>query len=183
MPTQSNASSTSGYTLSKNNMIKNAWKEKSKSIAQNTKKSYAQAVATKLNTDNSNNNQKYHNTNKPIGISPNNHKPNFYRPQNTTYYQSNQLHSNRRLITCQILFPPSTSKNDQNKCVQKDPEYESFSSEEEQLEDMIQIQRGFATATYQHIEEEQDKILFNGDEKHLITDNEDDANIKNNVKI
>ncbi|GES75864.1 hypothetical protein GLOIN_2v1811259 [Rhizophagus clarus] len=38
-------------------------------------------------------------------------------------------------------FPPSTSKNDANKRVQKDTEYESSSSEEEKIEDMMQTQR------------------------------------------
>ncbi|GBC07622.1 hypothetical protein RclHR1_07590003 [Rhizophagus clarus] len=217
------------------------------------------AVATKLNMDNSNNNQKYCNTNKPIGNSSNNHKLNSNRPQNTTYHQlkstTPQQKTNRKVKKLEVQitkeftdlrhhidsfdetinkykkeweerlkqnmsglntpahakssFLPFTSKNDQNKRIQKDPEYESSSSEEQQLKDMIQTQRtlvqrfdniagrlqdiiegaihnllgGFVTATYQHTEEEQDKILFNSDEEHLVTDNEDDADIENNIEI
>ncbi|GBB86487.1 hypothetical protein RclHR1_12910007 [Rhizophagus clarus] len=96
----------------------------------------------------------------------------------------------------------------QTNASEKDPEYEFSSSEEEKIEDMMQTQRklisrldtvagslqgvikgaihnligGFVNSQ-QTNDNENDEILFDGDEEPFVTDNEDDADIENNVKI
>ncbi|GBB91990.1 hypothetical protein RclHR1_01950002 [Rhizophagus clarus] len=103
----------------------------------------------------------------------------------------------------------SSSKTDQsNKHVRKDPECESFSSEEEQLENMMNTQQtliqcfdavagglqgvieeaihnliGGFTNSQQINDDNDDQVLFDNDEEHLVTNNKDDADIENNVEI
>ncbi|GES87044.1 hypothetical protein GLOIN_2v1786507 [Rhizophagus clarus] len=224
----------------KSNSVKNAWKEKSKSIAQNTKKSYAQIVAGKPKTTHQpNNNSKNVNNGKTPNVNNNNlnsfnNNAKGMTKQNTTHtsHSSTKNHSTKKFLndsqvsqaqqqisefssrqTSQTTrtkspFPPSTSKNDANKRVRKDPEYESSSSEEEKIEDMMQTQRklisrldtvagslqgviegaihnligGFVNSQ-QTNDNGNDKILFDGDEEPFVTDNEDDADIENNVEI
>ncbi|GES74101.1 hypothetical protein GLOIN_2v1783570 [Rhizophagus clarus] len=268
----------------KSNSVKNAWKEKSKSIAQNTKKSYAQIVAGKPKTTHQpNNNSKNVNNGKTPNVNNNNlnsfnNNAKGMTKQNTTHtsHSSTKNHSTKKFLNDsqvsqaqqqylnslvdklvkqlevqinqefttlrnQIDFfgktitqykterevrlkqiasgtntparakspsPPSTSKNDANKRVRKDPEYESSSSEEEKIEDMMQTQRklisrldtvagslqgviegaihnligGFVNSQ-QTNDNGNDEILFDGNEEPFVTDNEDDADIENNVEI
>ncbi|GBB95851.1 hypothetical protein RclHR1_26290001 [Rhizophagus clarus] len=268
----------------KSNSVKNAWKEKSKSIAQNTKKSYAQIVAGKTKvTHQRNNNSKDVNNEKTPNVNNNNlnsfnSKAKGMPKQNTTYTSHSstknhltkksqndshvlqaqqqylnslvdklvkqlevqinqefttlrtQINSFGKTITqykterdvrlkqiasgtntparAKSPSPPSTSKNDANKRVRKDPEYESSSSEEEKIEDMMQTQRklisrldtvagslqgviegaihnliGDFVNSQQTNDNGNDEILFDDDEEPFVTDNEDDADIENNVEI
>ncbi|GBB85547.1 hypothetical protein RclHR1_12030007 [Rhizophagus clarus] len=154
----------------KSNSVKNAWKEKSKSIAQNTKKSYAQIVAGKTKaTHQQNNNSKDVNNGKTPNVNNNNlNSFNIDKLVKQLEVQINQefttlrtqINSFGKTITqyktewevrlkqiasgtntparAKSPCPPSTSKNDANKRVRKDSEYESSSSEEEKIEDIMQ---------------------------------------------
>ncbi|GBB91585.1 hypothetical protein RclHR1_18990003 [Rhizophagus clarus] len=201
----------------KTNSVKNTWKEKSKSIAQNMKKSYAQIVADKPKTIyQHNNNSKNVNNGKNAKVNNNNfsssnNKAKGTSKQNLTHtsssspknYSMKKSHNNQQVSQVQQQYlnslvdklvkqlespsPPSTSKNDANKHVRKDPEYESSSSEEEKIENMMQTQRKLISRGFVNSQQtnnnRNDKILFDGDEEPFATDNEDDANIENNVKI
>ncbi|GBB85207.1 hypothetical protein RclHR1_11770005 [Rhizophagus clarus] len=190
-------------TNKRNNTVKAAWKERTKLTAQNKNRSYAQVVksnATPTNPPNRNNAQNQ-NKNNSRGKNPahnNNKNATTHSPNNvsTSRHQSNLQPPQLRL--------QKNDKNEQNKRVRKDPAYDdSSSSEEEQIENMLHIQRtlvqkvdqatsglqgiiegalqnflGFATSSTT----EQQFIPLEDNEEYLLTDNEEEeADVKSNI--
>ncbi|GES97033.1 hypothetical protein GLOIN_2v1811259 [Rhizophagus clarus] len=216
-------------TNKRNNTVKAAWKERTKLTAQNKNRSYAQVVksnATPTNPPNRNNAQNQ-NKNNSRGKNPahnNNKNATTHSPNNvsTSRHQSNNLVKTLKVqITQQfselrthidqfgLMINQFRKERDERlknitASVRKDPAYDdSSSSEEEQIENMLHIQRtlvqkvdqatsglqgiiegalqnflGFATSSTT----EQQFIPLEDNEEYLLTDNEEEeADVKSNI--